>query len=121
MTTTESNALIAEFMGLSYCDKHNYEGWYTDSEHNYRICDYDGLTYHTNWNLLMKAVTKIELMNKDTGFMGVFTLYGLGRTKVQCYKNEQLCYEVDVIDNNYGMQPTYQAVVKFIEWFNKNK
>ena len=106
MTTTGEKRLIATFM--------NYASGrpLTDKLLN---------TLYNDWNSLMPVVEKIELMNKGTGMMGVFTLYGLGRTKVQCYKNELFCYEVDVIDKNYGIQPTYQAAVKFIEWYNKNK
>lgn len=60
MTTTEGNKLIAEFMGLSYCVKHMYTGWYKNHEHNHRICDYDGLKYHSSWDWLMPAIGKIS-------------------------------------------------------------
>ena len=65
MTTQDKNAEIARWMGLSYCEKYQYEGWYTNHEHNYRICDYDGLKYHSDWNWLMGVVERIETTQFD--------------------------------------------------------
>lgn len=121
MDHKEDNKLIAEFMGLSYCTKYLYEGWYRNSEHNHRICDFGGLKYNHSWDWLMPVVKKIELMNKETGLMGVFILFGLGRTRVQCYKSERLLHEIDILEEQYGIQPTYQAVVEFIKWYNNER
>lgn len=56
----DGNTLIAEFIGLSFCNKYMYEGWYTNKEHNHRICDYNGLKYHISWNELMPVIGKIS-------------------------------------------------------------
>jgi hypothetical protein len=130
MTIIESNKLIAEFMRLEleetlhglkvYAVKINRNNPLKLNDIETEFFLVEELKYHLSWDWLMPVVERIELMNKDTGFMGIFTLYGLGRTKVQCYNNDTFCYEADMIDNRYGIQPTYQAVVKFIEWYNKN-
>jgi len=77
-TTTENNKIIAAFMGLSYCTKHQYEGWYKNAEFNERICDFDGLKYHSSWDWLMPVVEKIcrtEIVQDDD-----FTEYFYTRT-----------------------------------------
>ena len=76
MNTSKQNALIAEFMGLSYCTKHNYEGWYKNNEHNHRICSYDGLEYHKDWNLLIKVAEKIKSLGYFVDMKYLGTTYG---------------------------------------------
>lgn len=120
MTTTEKNEIIARFMGLSYCEKYQYEGWYKNHEHNHRICDYDGLKYHSDWNWLCLVIEKIELMS-HTGFMGTVQMFGLGRTRINCYQSEILRKEIDIIGERYGINPTHEAVFQFIIWYNQNK
>ena len=44
---TENNKIIAEFMGLSYSEKYQFEGWYKNHEHNERVYE---LLYDTDWN-----------------------------------------------------------------------
>lgn len=117
MTTTEKNILIAEFMGFYTKEGYPLE-YYDHQNYYYGLGLFD---YHKNWDALMKVVEKIELMNKETRFMGVFTFFGLGRTKIGCYKKEILFCEIDIIGERYGMTPTYEAVIEFIRWYNKNK
>ena len=76
MNTSKQNALIAEFMGLSYCTKHNYEGWYKNNEHNHRICSYDGLEYHKDWNLLIRVAEKIKSLGYFVDMKYLGTTYG---------------------------------------------
>ena len=68
MNRNEENALIANFMGLSYCDKYQYEGWYLNHEHNNRICDYDGLQYHKSWEWIMPVIAKIKITKHIQGW-----------------------------------------------------
>ena len=108
----ENNPKFALFMGLSYCEKHNYEGWYKNHEHNERICDYNGLKYDTDWNLLMDVVKKISNIKG----VKINMLYILGGLKI----------EINVIDCNRWANPNhieavYIACVKFIDWYNKKK
>jgi len=120
MQHTEDNKLIAQFMGgnhniltnmLKLDIYGNGEKWYF----------YEQLKYNSSWDWLMPVVEKISLMNKTTGFMGVFTLFNLGRTKVQCYNRENLTKDIDILDQRSGIAPTYKAVVEFIKWYNENK
>lgn len=106
MNTIEEKRLIATFM--------NYAGGKPLT---------DGLLHslYNDWNSIMPVIEKIELMNKETGCMGVFTFFGLGHTKISCYKKEMLMHEINIMDESYGMMPTYDAVVKFIQWYDKQK
>ena len=95
----ENNKLIAEFMGLSYCKKYLYEGWYKNHEHNHRLCDFNGLKYHSDWNWLMTVVFKCleichnEMLNEwENGFSDSF------------FSRDINCM--------------YSEVVRFIEWYN---
>mgnify|MGYP003400855777 FL=1 len=114
MNTIKNNRLIAEFMGLAYCDRHMYEGWYKSSEFNYRICDDDGLQYHTSWDWIMPVVEKIESMNYTVTIRQ-------GHVSI-CSNSYRKPYYTggDNVEIN-KIQAVYQAVVEFIEWYNKNK
>lgn len=119
----ENNRLIAEFMGLSFCTKYKYEGWYKNHEHNHRICDYDGLEYHKNLDKLIDVVAKIEnlkYLNKEIQFK--ITKYAV------CIQT--LDEEADVIDeyvfSKWGTSggidkigAIYNACLEFIEWYNR--
>ena len=79
----EGNKLIASFMG--------------DTKRNLELDpNVSGYHYHDSFDWLMPVVEKIEMMNKDTGIMGVFTFFGLGRTRIQCYIKEGLSNEIDI-------------------------
>ena len=107
----ETNKLIAEFMGLIIRDK---EGNLPTSNQQHKLFvaeEWDklylvspyspnGPDYHKSWDYLMPVVEKI--LNKAD--------------------NDELIerfYEIqDVIPN---LEATYNAVVEFINWYNKNK
>lgn len=125
----ENNQLIRQFMGLSpklqSPDVYSYsDGIFYSVRGSIEEC-IEGMNkyvkYHTSWDWLMPVVEKIELMNKETGFMGTFTLFGQGRTKVKCYIKENLKHEIDILSERYGIAPTYKAVVEFIQWYNTEK
>ena len=107
MTTTD-NKLITDFMN-SKVSENNYfiNGMYKEV---------NNLKYDTDWNWLMEVVEKIQLNSKK---FGTVTLHGLGRTKIDCYYNEQLNNRIDVLDQKYGIAPTYKACIEFIKWYNK--
>ena len=104
---TENNKIIAEFMGLSYCEKYQFEGWYKNHEHNERICDFDGLKYHSDWNWLMEVVEKIESLNhknNEEHFQLVsFIHHWLRRKHKELTK----------------IQAVYSACLEFIKWYNE--
>ncbi len=108
MNTTLGNKTIAEFMGLAYCTKYHYEGWYKDSEFNYRLCDYDGLKYNSSWDWLMPVVIEC------------FDRYGaLHDVSVFNADNQQFLLNDALLETN--IQSLYKAVVNYITWYNENK
>ena len=97
----ESNELIAKFMGLAYCTRHNYEGWYRNSEFNHRICDYNGLKYHSDWNEIMPVV--VECFNRYDAVEDSLS-------------NHQFMLNDALLETN--IKSLYRAVVEFIKWYN---
>lgn len=114
MTTTDKNKIIALFMGCKFMGNATVTvpGLHTMSE--------DDLRYHSDWNWLCLVIEKIELMS-HTGFMGTVQMFGLGRTRINCYQSEILRKEIDIIGERYGINPTHEAVFQFIIWYNQNK
>lgn len=112
MNTTENNKIIAEFMELSYCEKYQFEGWYTNHEHNYRICDFDGLKYHLDWNWLMEVVEKIEGLEGKKYYVVI--------KHVQCKFSNYYTEETiaNVIHTHNKIESVYLACVEFIKWYN---
>ena len=82
------------------------------------------LQYNQNWNLLTEVMKKIELHPNSDKF-GIVTLHGLGRTTIQCYDNKQnggqLLHTIDVLDEPYGIQPTYKAILEYIKGYNNDR
>jgi hypothetical protein len=126
MNTKESNKLIAEFMGMELYAPNDYDVRgcrammgvkLKGDKHFYRA---EKMLFHKDWNWLMAVVQEIELRrNTCKNMMGVATLFGGGRTVIQCYKNEQLIYTIDEGDL-YGIAATYSAVINYIKWYNEN-
>lgn len=116
MNIGKQNALIAEFMGLSYCTKHNYEGWYKNNEHNHRICSYDGLEYHKDWNELMKVVQRIE----EKGY--VVSISGISCKIYPLFDEEENCIASYVCgDLSKKINIVHSSILDFIEWHNNQK
>lgn len=97
----EGNKLIAEFMGLSYCDKYQYEGWYQNNEYNYRICDFNSLKYHSSWDWLIPAVEKIE----HTMYVNIKGCHVTISSIVNVSKSTKI-------------EAVWIAAVAFIKWYN---
>jgi hypothetical protein len=110
-TIAEKNVLIAEFTGV-YTSENGYD---------YSLIGNKGVAYHRSWDWLMPIVEEIGLRNHiDKAYMGVVTIHGLNRTSIQCYHNEMLAKTID-ISGVSGIEPTYKAVLEFIEWYNQSK
>ena len=103
-------------MGLSYCEKYLYDGWYTNSEHNYRICDFDGLKYDSSWNELMPVVKKIKNFKVPQRAMKEH------EDRKYVHKDDAK-YQNNVIDSlkEVDIKLSYNKVVEFIGWYNENK
>ncbi len=98
MNTTENNKLIAEFMDWKQCDPNDNTIYANPTNGALHSSDSD-MRFHTSWDWLMPVINKclniyhIEQMNDDLNF----TFY-------------------DAMGN---IEETYQAVVEFINEYNK--
>lgn len=102
-TTEENNRLITEFMGASGFDM---------------LGEKVEPKYHTSWDWLVPVVEKIESFEDEN------------RCKLYNFQSEQCFVTIVVnhtsedivdVDADSRLEATYQAVVKFIEYYNKQK
>jgi hypothetical protein len=109
MNTQENNKLIAEFMG--------YPNIANDEDKR----DYleDCLKYHKSWDWLMPVVEKIESFIFDENNSYNVTI---GSTNY-CIIQDSNGDSVEIIKDNgeTKLETVYQAVVQFINQYNKNK
>ena len=111
MTTTESNKLIAEFMGYALKRCNNGKAWdigksIPSSEHLFPIQGvlHTGreLKFNTSWDWLMPVVQIVK--------------------ERQMFGSQHL---IDKIDNvmavDLEIDSLYDAVVQFIQWYNQNQ
>lgn len=129
MTTIEKNRIICLFMGLrpklESPDVYSFSDspWFsTRGDDPGKVMDdiANYAKYHSDWNWLCLVIEKIELMS-HTGFMGTVQMFGLGRTRINCYQSEILRKEIDIIGERYGINPTHEAVFQFIVWYNQQQ
>ena len=103
----ESNKLIAEFMELETLDGCYFE--HLTQEGNKELTHHMLLQYHTSWDWLMAVVKKIEDMGCE-----------IVTTNGECtISGPNDYYEETIGKSRRGS--TYQAVVEFINQYNKNK
>ena len=91
--TIENNKLISEFMG------------------GYEPEEFED--YHTDWNLLMEVVGKIENYNEYTS-----VLFAPQGCAIDCYVKNGFAFSNDC---DTKIEATYNACVEFIKWCNKQK
>lgn len=119
MTTTESNKLIAEFMGLTP-NKHDggntfCEKMFTDKNGEQWCKKWFWPDYDKNWNSLMLVVDKINTIEKEE--FGV-TIRGNITDIESCYATYDMYIE-ETKGNCF--ENTYKCVVRFIQWHNQSK
>ena len=114
MNTTENNKLIAEFMGAIIREKYGCE---EVEVHDVVVTApvWDGdVRYNQSWDWLMPVVEKIESLG-----------YGvtIGMTDYCVIQNDwkEDLEEICSMTENGKLLCTYNAVVEFIKWHNKNK
>lgn len=119
MKTTEGNKLIAEFMGLkpqnSNDDRYfdTPDRYYKYDVGEYRIsntCSPENMQYHKSWDWLMPVVEKIEQTK-----MASITIHAKNLAHIS------FNYRTDIFFNGSLIENTYDAVIEFIKWYNKNK
>lgn len=113
-TTEEKNRMIAEFMGIKVHE--------LDVPHIL-----EDTKYHTSWDWLMPVVEKIEwgLGNGENFWIKVSKIDGEhSYIPYVYYSGHDNGKPFDITLHNYfesKLDATYQAVIQFIEWYNKQK
>lgn len=120
-TTEQNNRMIAEFMGGKFYGQTQFiinknEVWLPF--HGVCRLDTNGkrVSYHTSWNWLMPVVEKIESL-EDENRCAKYN-FNCVQSFVEIIDNET-SEEIIEIDLDNKFDSTYQAIVQFIEWYNK--
>ena len=120
--TTENNKIIAEFMKWDILNDMTYS-----KATKGKWIELDKLKFHSNWNLLMEVVEKIESLEDTERFE--ITNSGVNITH---YQTKEVKFIYNGYHTNKGMylltekavdtkiEAVYMAVVEFIKWYNKN-
>ena len=104
MTTEQGNKLIAEFMGGTL-DSPGSPYYYFLEKGKYET----ELKYHSSWDWLMPVVEKIETLNNSCTLVII--------EDERCHIDTQNGFELDSVGCT-KIEATYNAVVRFIEWYN---
>lgn len=112
MSVLENNKLIAEFMGIVYPMLDNVI--VIDNV----VTKEDDLQYHKSWDWLMPVVEKIEATLDDDGY-GNNVLIETSSCTILSGNDGSVV--IGFTEGITKREATYQAVVEFIKWYNKNK
>jgi len=143
--TTESNKLLAKFMGYEYVP-HLPEaiykpGWWykntpdkyskigskpTKFVESYFLCRRHGdLRYSNEWNWLMRVVEKIEKLNlsnfyDENNFMNVSVDIESGHCHIFVELNYDPSHRITGVSNydTPKLKLVYSQVVEFVKWYN---
>lgn len=115
----ENNKLIAEFMGWTVEKNHfSKVEKYGDKLQNERGISVKNRDYHSDWNLLMPVVEKIEINCKfDVHIYGHYNWKEPNRCVILDWRNKEIVGTF----NDSKIQCVFDAVVEFIKWYNQNK
>lgn len=130
--TTKENKLIAKFMGWECRTRKNYEDnikvLYKPNGSIFRYSGYGYLRnktpwdapfqFHKSWDWLMPVVEKIE--NADCVSHIGWTI-DLGLFVIEVETNEEIRTLESNKNHETNIQCVYNAVVKFIKWYNKKQ
>jgi hypothetical protein len=123
MNTIDNNKLLAEFMGFKLQQDPNerWFGQYFTTPNDVWANRIELLHFDTDWNWLMEVVEKIEQLGYVTEIIGnierKFTCITYPNTSEEYIS--RIGYGEEMFLNKKYV--TYQAVVAFIKWYNKNK
>lgn len=126
MTTIEKNKLITDFMGTYRNYDGNYSGTFSMIEHggnvsytknNGRDHVTDGavirvsysleeLLYNKSWDWLIPVINKITDLDEYTQYKN---------------DNSMMFSDGSIYINTKFIESTYDQVIEFLEWYNKNK
>lgn len=108
----DKNDVIVKFLGWKV-----ENGIWVNADGFFQQYFDQSLKFHLDWNLLMGVLNVIG--NRKDSKMGIVTMFGLGRTRIQCYIKDSLVHDIDIMGIS-SIDVTYNAIVEYIEWFNKN-
>jgi hypothetical protein len=108
-TVIETNECISEFMGIEI---HRFSKSQQYYENGYNIGE--ELEYNTSWIWLMPVIDKIEKL-------GYGVTIGMGEYCVIQNDWEEDLDEITSMSSNGKLLCTYNAVLQFIEWYNKKQ
>lgn len=111
MNTTESNNLLAEFMGFEKetdPTQRFYGNWFTQPTTAWGI-RLELLHFDTDWNWLMQVVEKIESL----GYRVAITEF---KTEIS---NEVI--SINSWKEKIKIANTHNACVEFVKWYNEQK
>lgn len=117
----ENNKIIAEFLGWEILNNMTYS-----KIRKGKWIELDKLKFHSDWNWLMEVVEKIEFI-KDSyhGRFGVYissnscTIQSTNFRPDKPIPNPPHYYDNVVL--NTKIESTYNAIIRFINFYNKNK
>jgi hypothetical protein len=117
MTTTKNNRLITEFMGLkSPYELPQFGTLKINGEFKTEFNE-DQLKYHKDWNWLMEVVDKIDSIELKNNTFAV----DIFQTGCQIFQYGEYNNEFITTEGKTRIEATYDAVVRFIKWYNKQK
>ena len=98
----KNNKVIAEFMGMEHCYRPYGDG-FMEVKENGSCVELKDLQYHKSWDWLIPVIEKCRRRNNE-----VNVIPGKG------YK-----YAINSFDNDFNIDFSYKAVVKFIKLYNQ--
>jgi hypothetical protein len=111
-----NNVKVAEFCGF----QETKLGWFDNEEVLSKVerdNTFDNLKFDTDWNWVMSVL--YEIGNRKDNKMGIVTLFGLGRVRIQCYIKDSLVHDIDIMGVS-SIDVSFEAIISYIDWFNKN-
>ena len=126
----ETNELIAEFMDMNNDVPHDKTMMVFKTEQGNDVISINDLTYHSDWNELMKVVDRIESICINSTEMAVrldgssYLWYWDANELSHSYDPDR--HIVSTSNRNYvyvcgSVDNVHQAVVEFIKFYNQNK
>jgi len=110
MNVEESNKLIAEFMGEDFLMGNGVELIPLGEWNNKNT-----MRFNSSWDWLMSVVDKIRDLGWKVELERVFTAIRVGNDTPKFYE------ELTAHPDKPSIEITYEAVVKFITWYNEKK
>lgn len=124
-----SNKIIASFMGYHYVTG---SGWilskYSSKDvipaHKLKMNSNDilarhhyNLRYYNEWNWLMRVIEKIDELGYETNIF----CHNNWKDPKRCIILKYDCTEISSVCGDNKINVTYEAVIEFIKWYNKQK